>query len=407
MKTLERSRLDAVLHLERGAVWARYTAFIVLAPLYFSEPRDDERVRNLAIIAAALVLHHAFVQVILWTRRHHLFQSPLNLVVYLAEASAVAGVMDPKASAFYFVFLLVIIGAGLHTTRTWALVGTAAATIAAYGAVLAVRWKFQNDTITLSLAGTRMVGIGLCAWAVATVGRLLREREAQAGNSVRELAATRAALDAVFAIAAGPVFLYGEDLLIADANDAACTFAGLSHDEIVGRAVYAIACNEAAQVDRASRAWLTKEFHGERACVDGGGRPCILECRVQVFEDGERRLCALAATDVTERRRVLESAQEASADLARANRELRQGRELAAERSAATACRAISPLTAARGYLDMLLCEELGALTLEQRKALRVCRRGIEQVCRLMEEALDPRAVPAENLSDPENSETS
>ncbi|NIA15225.1 MAG: PAS domain-containing protein [Nitrospiraceae bacterium] len=394
------SRQETLLHLERGAVWVRYTAFIVLAPLFLTEPPYRNLVRNLAIISTTLVLHHAFVQAVLWTRRHYLFQTPLNLLVYLAEASVIVGVMNIETSPSYALYLFIIIGAGLYTTRTWPLVLITAATIAAYGAVLLVHWKTQSATISLALAAARMTAIALCAWTVSVVGRLLRQREKEATSNAEKLATTQAALHAVFSIADGPVLLYGDNLLIKDANAKACAFAGLSHGDIVGRPVFAVLLDEDAQDDPAGRACFTEEFRGERACVDAAGRPRTLDCHVHVFEDGERRLYALAATDITEQRGIQEAAQEARIGLAQENRELKQSRELAAERFAATACRSISPLTAAQGYLDMLLCEELGALTPEQCKALRVCRRETAEVCRLMEEALEPAATPAEKPSE-------
>jgi signal transduction histidine kinase len=48
-----------------------------------------------------------------------------------------------------------------------------------------------------------------------------------------------------------------------------------------------------------------------------------------------------------------------------------------------------SPLTALLGFVELLLHEELGEITPEQREALQSCRRSARRTFSLMDEALE------------------
>lgn len=124
---------------------------------------------------------------------------------------------------------------------------------------------------------------------------------------------------------------------------------------------------------------------------DGRSRSVI--CR-RAFQEGESE--AWVVDDVTDRRDVARELLRAGQDLARSNRELEASRNLLSrerkereELVSLVSHELRTPLTVISGYTKLLLCEEVGPLTEEQRRFLEESRKSSERLAGFISNILD------------------
>ena len=79
----------------------------------------------------------------------------------------------------------------------------------------------------------------------------------------------------------------------------------------------------------------------------------------------------------------------ANENLAQLNRELRQVDQMKREFFNTVSVRMRSPVAAILGYADMLLADELGELSPEQRKAVQTCRRSAQRLLEMVDDAIE------------------
>jgi PAS domain S-box-containing protein len=388
-------RLMLGSRLERFGVFMRCFAYAVLAPMFFWE-RVSVDYRGLLVITVVILLHNIFVHYVLWRRRPELFLTPWNFVINLAEASIVVGFTGMEESEFFFLYFFMLIGYSVFFREfAWVLVATAIC-CAAYGVVLAWGYYSFGFAVPLAVVVLKLGSVAVCGWMMALLSRLWRQIEDAASARARALASSEATLRTILDSTADPILVYDEDEVIIEVNDKACEFLALSREAALGRIFRDFLFDDDSVSERLAEAKLRDEYHGEQVFVNADGVERTVDLHIRSFMQGYLRYYVAIAHDITERKNLQEATHLANANLGRLNMELQQVNELKTGLLTTFSQRIRSPLTATLGYLDMLLNDDFGDITPDQRKPLQNCRRITVRIFRLIDEALGapPTDIP-------------
>ena len=123
--------------------------------------------------------------------------------------------------------------------------------------------------------------------------------------------------------------------------------------------------------------------------VDAEGDERMVDLRVRSYTVDQQRFFVTMLHDITAAKHLQEAARLTTHRLEQVNRELQQVNQLRSEFYTTIARRLRSPLSAIVGFIDMMLEEELGEISAEQRRALHSCRRSVSRVFGLSDEALN------------------
>jgi len=348
--------------------------------------------RDLAFVTAVIVLHHVFVHSVLWTRRYHLFRTPLNLIIYLVETSLIVFFTGGDQSELYLLYLFIVLGYSVYSRRYATILLTTGLCCLCYGGVLAAEGVLSGLAVSPGIIVGRFLFILVSGWLVATIDHLLRRAEGASRSRALDLASSEATLATILDSTADAIFVYDRNEFITEVNNQACDLLRLPRERIVARRLRSFV-RDGATAGRLTQDDPTEAYHGELAFIDADRQVKSVELRIRSFTRGGQPCFVAIARDITEHKRLQEAARLANEDLARANRDLQRLSDMRAELVRASAQRVRSPLTAILGYLDMLLDEELGegsqggGLLPEQRKALQTCRRSALRVFQLIDEA--------------------
>lgn len=400
----ERDDIRLVLgsRIERLGMIIRYVAFLALAQVFLlGEVRGSYR--DLAIIGFVVLLHNAFVHVVLWRRRYRLFGTPWNFIIHLTEASAVIFFTGGDESEFFFLYIFILTGYSVFRREFARILMASLVCLLAYILVLTIEYFRAGISVAPGIIVVKMSGIPVCGWLVATIGQLWWRIEDAAAARARALASSEATLRTILDSTADPILVYDESEAIAEVNDKACEFLGMKREEILGRPFRNFLFDDDSLQERLAEVRLRDEYHGEQVFVNVEGNERTVDLHIRTFVRRQQRFFVAIAHDITERKNLEEATHLANANLARLNRELQQVNELKTGLLTTISQRVRSPLTAILGYLDMLLNDEFGAITPEQRKPLQSCRRTTVRVFRLIDEALGtpPTDVPQEKNHSP------
>jgi signal transduction histidine kinase len=132
-------------------------------------------------------------------------------------------------------------------------------------------------------------------------------------------------------------------------------------------------------------------FNGEQLVIGPDGEERAVELIIRSFTRDDKQYYVALGHDVTPQKELQEATRQANLRLERLNRELRHVDQLRTGFLSTISQKLRSPLSAVLGYIEMLLQEELGDLTKDQRKALQTCRRGTLRAFRIIEETLAVR----------------
>ena len=235
-----------------------------------------------------------------------------------------------------------------------------------------------------------------------------------------EQARTQALLDTI--VDSLPVALFLKDahnLRFVRVNRAFEELVGLSKDEVLGRGDHAFFPAEQADFfvakDRQTLAERTPMVIAEETIRSADGRTKSLRTvKVPILDEQGEPLYLLGITeDVTvhreaerERDRLLEAEQAARAEaegareqLAQQNSELRQLDHMKDEFVALVSHELRTPLTSIIGYLDLVLDEEGGPISDDQRQFLEIIKRNSNRLLRLVGDLLFVAQVDAGKLS--------
>jgi len=404
MSTIEDSRLSIIIRLERLAMAARYLALAALLSL-FMLGQFEENIRNVALVTVVVLVHNAFVHGVLWTRRYHLFQTPMNFMVHLLMTTLVVMFTGAENSDFYVLYLFMLIGYTSYSRRYGMILLVALICCMSYGAVCAIEWFRAELNASFGILSVKLFSIFVCGWLVANISELLRLAEDAAHDRARELQSSEAAVRMILDSTADPIMVYDEDEAITEANDRACEFLKVSRSEIIGQKFRSFLFDDGTLDSTLAEVHEKGDHHGEQIFLDADGHEFTVELHMRSFRHGNQGFFVVVAHDVTEQKNLQEAARLANVNLARLNRELQQVNELKTGLIKMVSQKLRSPLTAILGYVDLLLDEELGELLPEQRKALQTCRRSTNRIFKLLDESFGNR--PEEwNIASAEKEQT-
>jgi signal transduction histidine kinase len=114
----------------------------------------------------------------------------------------------------------------------------------------------------------------------------------------------------------------------------------------------------------------------------------MVDLHVRSYMHDSERVFVAMLHDITAAKNLQEAARLTTNRLEQVNRELQHVSQLRSEFYTTIARRLRSPLSAILGLADMMLAEELGEITPEQRRALQSCRRSVMRVFGLADEVV-------------------
>lgn len=389
--TPEDTRLTIVIRLERLALVARYIALFALVVLFLLGWAEG-RSRDAAIVTVVVFLQNAFVHGVLLSRRYWLFQTPMNFLVHLLSTTLVVYFTGRESSDLYVLYLLLLIGYTAYSRRYGMILLVSFLFCFSYVAMVVIEWSLHGLSVPLGIIAVKVLSIAICGWLVASTSELLRIAEKASLTRERALASSESTLRTILDSTADPIFVYGEDELIREANNKACEFLKLQRKQVIGRTFRSFLFDDGSLDEKMAAISSRGEYHGEEIFIASDGRERTVGFSVRSFHLAADRLFVVVAHDITEQKNLHEATLLANENLARLNRELQIVNELKTGLLATVAQEIRSPLTATLGYVDMLLDDELGELDPEQRKALLSCKRSALRIFHLVDDAVDIHA---------------
>ena len=379
--------MAVVLRIEWFLLILRYLLYLCVVLLYLSGT-DLFQGPALAVAAGAALLHNAFAHWVLYTRRHWLFLSPVNFLLYLGRAMLLVLVSGGDASPLGPLFLLFLIGCNVYAPGGRWNAWLAVAVCAAYSFTIIAHWVADGLNYGAANVYANLALLGFCGWIMHQLGKLLRQTETDAARRARELLSSEATLRTILDNTAEPIVVYGENEFIAEANRQACSFFGVARDALVGRRFREYLFDDGLLPDRMDATRRAGEFHDEMLVVRPDGNERSVEMHIHSFIRDRRRFFVAMFRDITYQKDMLDAQRQAKRQLEAANRELQRVNALRDEFYSTIARRLRSPLSAILGFIDMLLDEEMGELGGEQRTALQSCRRSARRVLDMVDEVL-------------------
>jgi len=381
--------------IERTAIVVRYVIAIMLGALCLLLYAEHS-VTHIIIAAAALISHNIFAHWALATGREGFFASFLNFAVYLIEISVVVVLtgIDSHSPAFvlYIIFLVGFISyrRNARTIMLASLACSASLGVAALFIYSIERIQhLDNHAETPVEFLFKFSSILIAGWFVANVSQLLRASEHRSIHQAQRLAASENSLRAILNHAAGPILVFDERGIVIEVNDSACAYLGRQRDGIVGQKITNFLFDDGTMEEKYDELIAMGEYQGKQVFVGPDGEEKTVNIVMRYFQSGDTKTYVASGYDITAQKELQEASRHASLHLERLNSELRHVNELRSGFIAGISKKLRSPLSASLGFCEMLLQEELGDLTDEQRTAVTTCRRGVLRAFRVIDEALN------------------
>ncbi|HNR36869.1 MAG TPA: PAS domain S-box protein [Candidatus Hydrogenedentes bacterium] len=394
-------RLALGLRLEKIGLVFRYVAYVVLAGIFLAGFAVGSYT-DLAVITVVVLLHAAFVHTVLLTHRYEWFASPFNFAIHVAEISCVVFFTGAEESEFFTLYLLFLVGYTVYRRSFGGMLLASAVTCGAYLLVIAIEWALAGLALPPGVIFVKVASIPVCGWIVATTNTLLQHTEEALEARADALASSETMLRTIIDHAAEPILVYDENEFIAEANNRACEFFGIFRENLLGKPFRSLLFDDGTLSEQLAALYERNEYHGEQIFLNADGIERTVDLHVRSFIRNARKFFVAIARDITEQKELQEATQLANARLGHLNRELRQVNELKTGLLTSVSQRLRSPLTALLGYLDLLLDDELGATTPEQRRALLGGRRSVMRIFGLLDEAFDSKSLRTDAALAPE-----
>ncbi|GMV98921.1 MAG: hypothetical protein AMXMBFR84_00610 [Candidatus Hydrogenedentota bacterium] len=375
------------LAVERSALAVRYGLLAVILPFFLLDFFPGNH-WSIAVISLMVLAHNAFVHFALSRRRHDLFFSTFNLILYVAEVTLVVQFSGRDSSDAYLLYFFLIIGFSVYVRSYKWILGLAVLCAGLYTAILLIEaWRIglSEDSANLVVRILMLLAFG---WLTAQLRSRIRTVEDNVEEQQARLVASETTLRTILNSAGDPILVFDDFEFITEVNDRTCEFLGASRDEIIGKRVRQFLFDDGTLPQKLADLRSRGEGKSEEIIVNAEGEERTVESVVRSFMLDDQRYFVSLLRDVTRDKQLQEATRLANMNLERLNRELRQVDELKTHFLISMSQHLRSPLAAVLGYVDMLMEEELGTITHEQRKALQTCRRALQRVFKLMDEAL-------------------
>jgi PAS domain S-box-containing protein len=387
------ARLTAVLRIEKGLLVTRYLAMaaaiagawlgnVALVPAAW------------ALLSAALLAQAAFVHYTLGRRRYNLFFSPTNFGLHFVGVALIVLFTGAEESILATLYSVLIIAYCIYSRNFR---GTYPVTLLCAGTFTVSFTVHAIATGSPPKAEAILLNLGymlVCGLLMDTLGRRIRDAEAEASLRAQALASSEATLRTILDSTPGPILVYDEDEFVTEANDGACEFLGVARESVVGRRFRGLLFDDGTLSQKLanlrSRGW----YRGEALLVTDDGVERSVDLRIRSFIRDDHRFNAVILHDITAQKDVQESARVSTLKLEEINLELQRVNELRAAFFSTVSQRLRSPLTAILGFTDLLLNEDLGELNAKQRRTVQSCRRSVMRAFSLVDNASSQDQAP-------------
>jgi len=342
------------------------------------------------IVGTAIVLaHNAFAHTALALRRVRWFASRANFILHLSEITILVFVTGADESIAFILYPMFLLGLTAYTRNARPLaVSTALCMVLFTGILGAEHLRAGIGRPWGELAG-KMLAIAGAGWAVGVLAHQHQRNADAAKRHADALTTSEATLRTVLNTAADLILVVDEHDRITDANERACSFLRLDRDDILGQRPRAFLFDDGTLGVKFASLRAHGEYRGEMIVVDAEGQEHTVDMLIRAFLRNNARFHVVMAQDITEKKELEEATRLANENLAQLNRELRQVDQMKREFFNTVSVRMRSPVAAILGYADMLLADELGELSPDQRKAVQTCRRSAQRLLEMVDEAID------------------
>jgi len=389
------TRLSMVLSIEWTLLALRYFVIFLVVGLYALdvEPKYSPDPR---IVVIAAFIQNAFVHYVFYSERYLLFVSPLNFVIHLVNVCVAVGSTGGEQSPIVMVYILVIAAYCIYEPHFLNTISVTLICCSAYSLTVLARWFFAGINMDYPPIGLQLCFILLSGFLMRILGELVRRMRIEAQSQAQALASSRAAIRAILDSAAEPIVVYDDNEFITDVNERACEFLGLSRANLVGQRFRTFIFDDGSLSSRLANLRIQGEYRGEVLVITADADERTAAAMVRAFFRDNQRFFVAILHDITKQKALQEAARQANLHLEQINRELQQVNQLRSAFFKTVSQRVRSPLSAILGFHEMLLNEELGELTEDQRKALQSCRRSAQRIFSLVDEPFEQKALSAE-----------
>jgi len=286
-------------------------------------------------------------------------------------------------------YILFIVGFAIYSRRFQGALLVTALCLACYGLTLAGEAYFIGWSVVPAWVAVKVVLIAICGMLVGTLYEFLRVTEIEREEQAEMLASSEATLRTILDSTDEPILVFGEDELIADANNRACRFLDTPRRDLLGQRFRTYLFDDGTVPGKLATVRSRGAYRGEAIAETPEGEERNVELHLRAFTQDGRRYFVALLHDITEQKNIQEASRAAAQRLEQLNEELRRVSELKSLFFANVARRMRSPLSAVLGFSDLLLREELGPLQSEQRDALRMVRESVQRVFRILDASVD------------------
>lgn len=385
-KTQRDDRMSLVLRMEWVLLSLRYVIYVILA--FATIIIDDQEWRNKAFLIGGLALvHNLFAHWVFFSKRYSIFTSLWNFIVYLVLCCLLVGFTGGASSPLALVFVFLVIGVHIYVPHTPSSLWITLIVCAAYSFTVIGDWIFSGMHWSNFPVYVNLFFIAFAGWITGILARLFAELEKKAQMKAAAQASSESILRAILNHTGHPILVYDENEIITEVNESACNFLGLPREKIIGMRFQTFIFDDGSLSEILETLKQTGHLHQEMLVICSNSQERSVYMHVHSFLNEGRRFFVALFHDITHQKELEAAHRQAKLNLERANQELQRVVDLRAAFYINIANRLRSPLAAILGFTDMLLNEQLGELTEDQRKALASNRRSLMRIFELLDEA--------------------
>jgi PAS domain S-box-containing protein len=379
-------RLAKVAGLETVFLIARYVLVAIYAGVYFRGAAPFDGV-GMLILGAAFLLHNIAVHIISYYRLYRLYLQGVNLLAHTLQCTILVMLTGAENSPFALIYVFILLAQVVYAPHFRRIQSVLAVCATAFVLAVFARAMVYGEWPSWLRVGATLVGMVFCFGLIRSLANLLYTIELGLQTRAQELASSKSTLRTILDSAGGAIIVYDDNEFITEANARACEFFNCPREELLGLRFRQFFFDDGTLPGKLATLNSKGEYQGELLAVLSDGEESNVSVSVRSFiQEGRRSFVALLH-DITEQKHLQETTRKANVRLEQVNRELQQVDALRNAFFGAVSQRLRSPLSAILGYTNLLIDEELGGLNAEQRKALQSCRRSVDRVFGLVDEA--------------------
>ncbi len=385
-KTISPIRLTLVVHIETALLVLRYLGYAMLL-LAFAFEYPADYMPPLVPVTIGLIVHNVWVHGVLYVRRYDLLIGPVNFCLHLLAITHLIALTGAEESPLVVMYPVFLIGYALYSTEFRGVYRAAFLCGASYAFAILGNWTINgiNPAYNPMLFG--YITLAVSAWLMSNLGEMIRRLEIEADKRAMALASSEAMLRTILNSTADPIIVFNEAEFITEVNDRACEYLEVPRHTLVGRRFRSVLFDDGTLPNKLAALRSRGEYWGELIVAPEEGEERTAALMARSFIRDNRRFFVAMLHDITEQKSLQEASRIANLQLEQINETLQQVNAMRMAFFTDISQRLRSPLSAIVGFNEMLLNEELGEVNPEQRQALQSCRRSLQRVFELANEA--------------------